>query len=149
LAVIVGLAACSTGDVVLDRPAAGYLEDARAQVAEADWTRAQTVTVTLSEFSFEPADLAFTAGVPYRLVLRNIGDGRHTFVSDGFFKAIAARRLESPDGVASHPTLKVIEVPPGAEKTLEFVPVTRGVYELECSVFLHGAFGMEGRIAIR
>jgi uncharacterized cupredoxin-like copper-binding protein len=149
LALIVALAACATGDVVLDRPAAGYVEDARARVAEADWSRAETVTLSLSAFQFDPSSLAFTAGRPYRLVLRNIGDGRHTFVSDGFFESIAVRHLISSDGVMSNPVLKAIEVPPKAEKTLEFVPVTPGAYPLACSVFLHETFGMEGRIAIR
>lgn len=148
-ALIVALAACSTGDVVLDTPAADYVEDARARVAEADWSRTETVTLTLSEFQFDPANLAFTAGQPYRLVLRNIGDGRHTFVSDGFFKSIAVRQLGSPDITISNPVLKVVEIPPQAEKTLEFVPVTPGAYHLECSVFLHETFGMAGQIAIR
>ena len=84
-----------------------------------------------------------------KLVLRNLGDGRHTFVSDGFFKSIAVRQLGSSDGVVSNPVLKAVEVPPKAQKTLEFVPVTPGAYHLECSVFLHETFGMAGQIAIR
>ena len=149
LALIVALVACSTGDVVLDTPAAGYVEDARARVAQADWSRAETVPLTLSAFQFDPTNLTFAAGKPYRLVLRNIGDGRHTFVSDGFFKSIAVRQLGSSDGVVSNPVLKVVELPPKAQKTLEFVPVTPGAYHLECSVFLHETFGMAGQIAIR
>ncbi len=113
LAILTG---CAGGDVVLERPGAGYVRDIAARTANVDWSKAETVTVTLSEFRFAPARLSFQSGVPYRLRLRNAGTRDHTFVSPGFFKAIAAEKLVADDGEVSRPYLKSIAVPPGSEK---------------------------------
>lgn len=146
LAILVG---CAGGDVVLERPGPGYVRDIAAKTANVDWSKAETVTVTLSEFRFAPARLSFQSGVPYRLRLRNAGTRDHTFVSPGFFQAIAAAKLVSADGEAARPYLQSIAVPPGAEKELFFVPVKTAVYGVKCTVFLHESFGMEGKITVR
>ncbi len=91
LALLVGLAGCSSGDVVLSEPPAGYLQDASTHIAAVDWSRTEIVTVELSEFQFKPTALVFREGVPTRLTVRNVGNRTHTFVSEGFFKAIAAQ----------------------------------------------------------
>lgn len=142
------LAACAQGDVLLDKPGAGYVRPA-AGAAPVDWSKAETVAVTLSEFQFAPSAPVFRQGVPYKLLLRNSGARGHTFVSPGFFKAIAAETLVSTEGTVTKPYLASIAVPPGAEKELDFVPVRKGTYALECTVFLHRVFGMEGSITIR
>lgn len=142
------LAACTRGDVLLDSPGAGYTQRDLGP-ASVDWSKAKTVAVTLSEFQFSPATLVFRENVPYKLLLRNTGARDHTFVSLGFFKAIAAEKLVSGDGVVTKPYVASITVPAGAEKELRFVPVRKGTYGLECTVFLHQAFGMEGSITIR
>ncbi len=142
------LAACTRGDVLLDRPGAGYVQ-AAAAAAPVDWSKAKTVAVMLSNFQFSPATLVFRENVPYKLLLRNTGAREHTFVSLGFFKAIAAEKLISSDGAVAKPYVASIAVPAGAEKELHFVPVRKGTYGLECTVFLHQAFGMEGSITIR
>ena len=148
-ALLIAVAGCTARDVVLDRAPPGYVEDVAARAGTVDWSRAATVTVDLSEFEFEPGSLVFGTDVPYRLVLRNAGDSRHTFVSDGFFKAIAAHRLISAEGEVTNPYIKVIGVPPGETKELQFVALRKGVYPFECTVFLHAAFGMDGEIAVQ
>ena len=82
------------------------------------------------------------------MTLRNVGDRTHTFVSEGFFKAIAAQKLVSADGEVGNPYLETIEVRSGEEKQLYFVSFTKGSYPLECSILLHDIFGMEGQIII-
>ena len=144
----IGLAGCATGDIVLDEPGAAYVQDVAARVAGIDWSEAQAITVSLSEYQFEPASLTFQVGLPYRILFRNAGQRRHTFVAEGFFEAIAADRLVFTDGEIASPYLKTIEVLPGTAKELYFVPAKKGVYLLRCSVFLHQGFGMEGRITI-
>ena len=129
-------------------PSAGYLQDAAVRVAAADWSQTENLTLELSEFQFEPAALVFREGVPTRLTLRNVGDRTHTFVSEGFFKAIAAQKLVSADGEVANPYPETIEVPAGETKQLHFVPVTKGSHPLECSILLHDVFGMEGQITI-
>jgi uncharacterized cupredoxin-like copper-binding protein len=148
LVLLVALAGCSSGDVVLSEPPVGYLQNAGARVAAADWSETETVTLELLEFQFQPAALVFREGVPTRLTLRNVGDRTHTFVSEGFFKAIAAQKLVSADGEVGNPYLETIEVRSGEEKQLYFVSVTKGSYPLECSILLHDIFGMEGQITI-
>ncbi len=146
---LTGLLGCTTGDIVLDMPAAGYVVGARARVEAADWSQAEIVAVELSEFKFEPSDLAFQEGIAYRLVLRNTGDRTHTFVSENFFKAIATEKLVTADGMIATPYLRAIAVRSGEEKELRFVPVRKGTYGLECTILLHSTFGMEGRITIQ
>lgn len=143
------LAGCAAREDVIRESGTGYVENTVQVVAAADWSRAETVTVTLSEFSFSPPSLTFAAGTPYRLLIRNIGNNQHLFVADGFFKAIAAQRLKTPGGDVDVPYLAAIAVAPGAEKELAFVAVTPGIYHLECSLPFHATFGMEGEIAIR
>lgn len=126
----------------------GYVENPGAVVAAADWSRAQTVEVELDEFSFAPETLDLRAGVPYRLVLRNGGSGGHTFVSDGFFRSIAVRRLAGPGSEISQPRLQTIAVAPETERVLEFVSVRAGDYPLECTLPLHASFGMTGTIRV-
>lgn len=147
--VALALAGCASGDIVLDRPGADYVRDVSARVAAVEWSLAETVTVDLSEHRFEPANLVLDEGVGYRLILRNTGDRRHTFVSEDFFKSIAVHKLISAAGVIERPSLKVIEVLPGESKELHLVAVRPGVYDLKCSVFLHESFGMHGQITVR
>ena len=146
---IAGLVGCTSGDVILDEPQSGYVQDIPKVLAGVDWSEAQSVTVQLSEYQFEPSDLVFEEGAPYRLVLSNVGKGSHTFVSEGFFQAIAVQKLISPDGEIVMPYLKSIEVPSQTEKEIHFVAVSKGMYLLECSVLLHDTFGMEGQISIQ
>lgn len=147
-AAIVGLAGCAAGEDLFGAPEAGYVEDMAAQVAAADWSKAETTTVTLSEYDFTPATLTFRRGVPYRLRMENRGDVTHFFVSEGFFKAIATQRLKTPKGEIDMPYLKSIAVAPGTEKELFFVPVEKGEYDLECTAPLHSLFGMVGTIQV-
>jgi uncharacterized cupredoxin-like copper-binding protein len=146
---ITGLVGCTSGDVILDEPQTGYVQDVPTVLAGVNWSEAQNVTVQLSEYQFEPSNFVFEEGAPYRLVLRNVGKGSHTFVSEGFFQAIAAQKLISPDGEFVMPYLKSIEVPSQTEKELHFVAVRKGTYPLECSILLHDTFGMKGQISIQ
>ncbi len=149
IALSLAMAACTTGDVLTEMPTPGYVEDVAARVEAVDWTQSEIVMVDLSEFKFEPTTLRFQEGVDYRLLLRNTGDRRHTFVSAGFFKAIATEKLISAEGMTRRPYLQTIEVRPGIwEKELRFVAVRQGTYDLECTVLLHALFGMEGKIVI-
>ena len=148
-ALIVGLTGCTSGDILLEQPAAGYVVAARAEMESVDWSQAQIATVQLSEFKFEPSRLVFQEGMPSRIILQNVGNKVHTFVAEDFFKSIAARKLVGPDRIIANPYLRAIEVRPGVERELLFIPVRKGTYDLACTVFLHDTFGMEGEITIQ
>jgi len=143
------LAGCASGDRIAKDQPTGYVSLAPVQTAGIPWGRARTVTVTLSDYAFAPMALTFEAGIPYRLVLRNASASRHTFVSEPFFKAIAARRLVSAKTTVDYPFVQAIELPVGATKELQFLPMRRGTYPLHCSVTLHESFGMKGTITLR
>lgn len=145
---LVGVAGCAPAKDVFGDPKAGYVGDVAARVAAADWSSAETLTIALSEFAFSPDRLTFQEGAPYRLSIENGGERAHSFVSEGFFEAIAARKLTTPSGAVEHLYLKSIAFSPGEAKELHFVAVKPGTYELECTVPLHATFGMTGKIRI-
>lgn len=143
------LMACAAGTDVAQSPPPGYVTDVESRIAGVNWQQATPVSVRLDEFSFQPDRMSFGQGKPYRLMLDNVGTRAHTFTSEGFFKAIAVRRVTTPQTVIQTPALVNLEVPPGETFVVEFVPVQAGTFDLKCSEPLHSSFGMTGSITIR
>jgi uncharacterized cupredoxin-like copper-binding protein len=111
-------------------------------IAQPATAAGQTVTVTLSNFAFEPEHLRLKSGVPVRLRLVNDSSGAHDFSAPAFFAASSfpPGTPEPEDGgidVASHQTAEV-----------NLIPRTPGTYRLRCTHFLHGLFGMHGSIEV-
>lgn len=148
-AIAVLVTACTAGDDDFAASANGYPADAAQIVGAADWSTAEKQTVELSEFEFGPDVLTFRLGQPYALTLVNSGAFPHTFTAGDFFRAIAAKSLLYADGEAGFPQLESISLAAGEAKTLFFVPVTPGSYDLTCTQPLHATFGMVGRIHIK
>ena len=148
LALLIAVTGCAGKDDVFDTSGAGYVRDAAAYVASADWSRAETTMVELSEFDFAPAMLTFREGTPYRLRIENSGGRTHYFVSAGFFRAIAVHKMATPAGEIEASYLESIVVTPGTTKELFFIPVEKGEYALKCTAPLHTLFGMVGTIRI-
>ena len=146
---LLGMSACAPGEVLLGEPPQGYVEDAKARVAAAKWSKAQTVTVALSEFRFRPQELDFRKGAAYHLRIENRGQISHTFDAAEFFGAIAVQKVSSGGSETALPYIKSIVVARGEATELYFVAVTPGTYDLECSKPLHDGFGMTGKIVIR
>ena len=109
--------------------------------AAADWSNAQTVTVTTSEYHFAPDKLVFRHGVPYRLHIENHGKDLHEFTAPEFFKAVELR-----DGAPLNADKIEIEIPPGTSKDLYFLAHRSGRYPLRCSD--HDWAGMKGKITV-
>ena len=127
----------------------GYIQDAPQRVAAADWSKMKTVDVVLKEYSFHPSDLTFKADVPHKLRIINKGTTKHYFTAEGFFRAIATRKLQSnADGEIKAPYFTAIEVFPGRSLDLYFIPVKKGRYDLLCTISGHADHGMTGTIAI-
>jgi len=123
--------------------------DLAKTLAGADWSKMETVTVTMTEYAFIPAHIVLKEGVPTRLVLKNAGKEAHYFVAEQFFKGIATRKIQDSDGEIKAPSFSAVEVYPG--KTLEWylVPAQKGVYDLLCTVKGHAGHGMTGKIEVR
>ncbi|QCO01069.1 cupredoxin domain-containing protein [Azospirillum argentinense] len=143
------LTGCGAGTDLAQRPPPGYVGDVATRVSAVDWAQARPVTVQLDEFQFQPDRLAFERGTPYRLTLENRGNVAHTFTSEGFFKAIAVRRVTTAQGAVETPALVNLEIPAGQTDVVEFVPVEAGTYDLACHEPLHSSFGMTGTITVR
>lgn len=126
-----------------DSPKAGDI------VRDADWSQVKAVTVSMEEFNFTPSLLQFKSGEPYKLTIQNAGREKHYFVSEGFFNAIALRKVETRDGEIKAPILTAIEVFPGRSIDLYFVPVTKDTYSLTCTIKGHAGKGMTGQVVIR
>ena len=128
---------------------AEYVKDAPERVKSADWSKIKTVTIKLSEHKFNPSNLTFDTGIPYKLQITNDGRGKHYFVSEGFFKAIATRKAQSTDGEIKAPYFNAIEVYPNRSIDIYFIPVKEGNYNLKCTIAGHEGLGMVGSITIR
>lgn len=126
-----------------------HVRDAADRVKAADWSKMEMVTVTMNDFSYNPAALTFRQGVPYKLVIENKGSQKHYFTAENFFRAIATRKLQSnSDGEVKAPYFSAIEVYPGRSLDLYFVAVKPGTYPLVCTIEGHADMGMKGEIRI-
>jgi uncharacterized cupredoxin-like copper-binding protein len=125
-----------------------YVANAADFVEAANWEEMQEVTVELDEFSFTPSELTFEAGVPYELKLRNVGQEKHYFTAHEFYRAIATRKAESVQSEVKVPYFTALEVYPGQEIELYFVPVLPGTFELFCEIEGHADAGMRGTITV-
>jgi len=142
LVIAVVAASCGTQDVAMRTPAPiAKLPPS----AESDWSNVEVVTLVLDEYAFRPEELVLEKERRYRLHLTNAGSKTHSFASAAFFRAIAMRSVAG--GEAYHTT--AIELRPGEQRELAFVPLKPGIYPFECNVFLHDIFGMTGQITIR
>lgn len=145
----VGLAANSLASAT--PPAMGeeeYVENAADFVEAADWEAMVVVTVELNEFSFTPGDLTFEAGQPYELKLRNVGQEKHYFTAHEFYRSIATRKAESVQSEVKVPFFTALEIYPGEEIELYFIPILPGSFELFCEIEGHADAGMLGTITV-
>lgn len=118
-------------------------------LAAADWSRMETVTVTLSDYMFTPSLIVFQEGVPTKLVVKNSAKDHHYFVSEQFFGTIATRKVQSSDGEIKAPFIAAVEVYAG--KTVEWflIPMKKGTFGVLCTVKGHSERGMKGTIEVR
>ena len=120
---------------LLSVPLSGNCQQATAPISG-------TITVRLSNFTFEPNRLRLKVGVPVRLRLVNESGGGHDFSAPAFFAA-----SNFPPGFSAPPGG---EVAVGSHQTVEIAVVPRipGSYRFECTHFLHSFFGMHGVVDV-
>jgi plastocyanin len=102
---------------------------------------AETITVRLSSFAFNPDQLRLRVGVPVRLHLENESSGGHNFSAPAFFAASIF-----PTG--SPPQNGKVEVAGKSSEDITLTPRAPGTYKVECTHFLHSLFGMTGTIVV-
>lgn len=142
------LAACAPPDDWFGAPDDGFVRRADVVVDGTDWSAAETIAVTVSEFRFSPEVIRLKQGQPYVLRLTNAGVAAHRFVAPEFFRAVAVRRLRYSDAEAGFPVLEAVALDPDETKVLYFLPVKRGNYGLVCDRTFHEFLGMSGQIVV-
>lgn len=142
------VAGCAQEDKVSRLQPVNALADAPRIVATADWSAPETVTVSLSDYKFTPDHLVFHRDRPTRLVLQNVSDGEHTFVSEGFLPTVAVKQIDGPNGSTPGPWVEQVAVPAGQTKELWFVPAKYGAWTFECTKTGHAMLGMTGVVNV-
>ena len=102
-----------------------------------------TLTVTLQNFHFAPAELRLVHGRAYRLHLVNDGHGSHNFAAPAFFAAAALDPRSR--ALAAKGT---VDVAGGTSVDLDLVAPAAGTYPVKCSHFMHSAMGMKASIVV-
>ncbi len=125
-----------------------YVANASDFVDAADWDAKKTVTIELSEFAFTPKDITLEAGQPYILELVNVGDVKHEFTAEDFFRTVATRKTETAESEVKVPYFTEIEVFAGKSVELFLIPLIPGTYDLVCEIEGHYEAGMFGTITV-
>ncbi len=127
---------------------ATYVANAADFVSAADWDSMLTVRVDMSDFTFTPESLTLETGQPYKLEIVNVGTTKHYFTAEGFYQSVAFRKAQTSYGEFKAPYFNAIEVFPGNQVDLYFVPVIQGSYSSLCTIAGHEEAGMHGTIIV-
>lgn len=110
------------------------------------------VTVTMTEFGFEPNTINVSAGSPVELTLVNEGAIEHDFVVE----VIPVTDVSSSNSGDHHmSTMDHSEfdlhtsIAVGETSTLTFTPTEAGTYQIICSVPGHKDAGMTGELIVK
>ena len=130
--------------------AADYITNAGEIVKAADWKKMETITVEIDEFSYGPDEIRLKVGQPYKIELKNGGEKKHYFTAPAFYKSIATRKVMANGmGEIKAPYFTALEMlADGGQLDIYFVPVTKGTYEVFCTIDNHREEGMEGTIIV-
>ena len=110
-----------------------------------EWSRAEPISVGLTDFRFEPGRITLHANQPYRLHLQSRG-GAHDFAARELFQAASLRA----DAVGKEAAASGrVELASGEAKDLYLVPLRTGTFPVECTHFLHALFGMTGEVVVQ
>ena len=109
-----------------------------------EWSHAQSISVAMANFKFNPSTLTLQRGTPYLVHFTNTASGGHDFVAKEFFATAT---------IAPQDQSKVkggeVELSGGEAVDVRFIPNRPGTYKVHCSHFMHGMFGMTGTIIVQ
>lgn len=111
-------------------------------------TEPKTVTLTMNEFQFQPADITVNVGQPIKLVLKNNGTVLHDFVSMDAMVEVMAEQGAMHD-MGGMQTAMHAAVEAGQQSTLEFKATQPGTYTFYCTEAGHKEAGMVGKLIVR
>ncbi len=111
-------------------------------------TTPKTVTVTLNEFQFQPAEITTDVGQPIKLVLKNNGTVLHDFVSTDAMVEVMEEHGAEHD-MAGMQTHMHAAIEAGQQSTLEFKATQPGTTTFYCTIAGHREAGMEGKLIVK
>lgn len=119
-------------------------------VTQVDWSQAKELVVELGDHTYTPNELRLKRGVPYKLMLKNVGGQAHDMVGGTFFskEVIALRMVNSRVGRVTADNISSIYVRPKNETEIWFLPIKSGTFSFICSLPGHLEAGMEGSVRI-
>ncbi|WP_404479563.1 cupredoxin domain-containing protein [Novosphingobium sp. BL-52-GroH] len=103
-----------------------------------------TLTVQLSNFQFSPSTITLDHGRAYALRFENLASGGHDFAAKDFFAAATIPEADRGRIVGGAISLKG-----GQSVEVHLVAPPTGTYKVRCTHFMHGAFGMTGKIVVQ
>jgi plastocyanin len=109
-----------------------------------DWSKAETLTVSMSNYAFTPATLYLKANQPYKLVLTSTVMKDHDFNAPELFAAGLIAPEDS--GKVSKGT---VEVDDGGTVAVHFMPTRPGTYNFNCDHFMHAMLVMKGSAVVQ
>lgn len=117
---------------------------ASAQPAAEVWASAHPMTITLSSFKYEPAQIALTSGAAYVFHFQNTSSGGHDFEAKSFFDRAQIMPADRPKVVEGKVALS------GGESTdIHLIAPAAATFNVRCTHFMHKMFGMTGQIVVR
>ena len=114
----------------------------------ANSTAPKTITLNMTEFQFQPAEITANVGQPIKLMMKNNGTVLHDFVSTDAMVEVMAEQSAMHD-MAEMETAMHAAVEAGQESTLEFKATQPGTYTFSCTVPGHKEAGMVGKLIVK
>lgn len=117
-----------------------------AHAALADWHKARTIGITMTNHGFVPDRIVLKSGAPYVLRFTNSSDRGHDFAAKSFFRLA---RVEPADGDLVRNDK--IDLDPGRSATVRLIaPNTRGArYDFKSAHLTDAASKLKGAILVR
>ena len=109
-----------------------------------EWSHAQSISVAMANFKFNPSTLTLQRGTPYLVHFTNTASGGHDFVAKEFF----ASATIAPEDRGKLKNGEV-ELSGGESADVHLVANSPGTYKSHCSHFMHSSFGMKGQIIVQ
>ncbi len=128
LAIVLVLAACG-GDDDTDADASGAV-------------------VTMTEFTFDPPDVAVTVGEPQTVEVKNAGSINHDWVVVELGREVTDEDGIPDDLLADGFASVAVELAPGQALTVDLDMDTPGTYQVICAIPGHFSAGMVGELVV-
>lgn len=112
---------------------------------------ATEITVTMTEFGFEPNTINVTAGEPVKLTLVNNGAVEHDFAVEVIpVENVSTEGMDMDHMSGDHAEFDLhTATGPGETNVLKFTPTAPGTYKIICSVPGHLEAGMTGELIVK